>query len=570
MHFFPYSENLLNDCANEKLGGKSQVDGGACEKLFRQHAKHFDREDADISSLRFNRFLNSVLQVHDHNKRHGNTHRIGLNQFSDRYNDELPLTSFDNTSLLDALESLDESTVVNLSSHERILDAAGGIYNQRRRNGVIREHHSFELNSFDPKHRWETLNSSNVQKQHHVIGSIPNLSTKYTAVADEKFENYLNWATTENPDGVSIVNPPSNQGSCGSCWAFAATGTLEASLSRRFAYKTYIGFMKARANALDAEAEGLAQEAEQAAINVADLSVQELIDCDTKVDQGCTGGNPLLAFDFIHRYGLTSSKGYPYQGQQNTCRFQNVANPIATVQSWGMLTPDYEDNMELVLRLIGPIAVGLNGFDPNFLAYKSGIYHSLDCGEVANHALLIVGYGQEVDKDGDRFWIARNSWGESWGEDGYVRIKRGDGKLGDKSTCGIAKGPSVALGGTLLPNSGVQTNLEHRLRASSDSSAKVLEQSLHSNYCRGLAFGDFRSCDRIKSVIQVCPIIVFFAIAFFTIFALTLAGSFRAISRRRENRQRSEQVERNDDVPSQNLLCKTENQKTYGTNHAII
>jgi len=145
----------------------------------------------------------------------------------------------------------------------------------------------------------------------------------------------------------------------------------------------------------------VARKAEQEAISVADLSVQELVDCDTWGDQGCTGGNPLLAFYFIHRYGLASTAQYPYMGQQLSCRIDAVSRPIASVESWGILTPNHEDNMERVLRHLGPIAVGVDGADPTFLAYSGGIFHSVDCQQGANHALLIVGYGQEKDKNGN-------------------------------------------------------------------------------------------------------------------------------------------------------------------------
>lgn len=71
---------------------------------------------------------------------------------------------------------------------------------------------------------------------------------------------------------------------------------------------------------------------------------------------------------------------------------------------------------------------------------------------------MIVGYGEEntTNHEGEsetiRFWIARNSWGESWGEKGFVRIKRGSGEKGIPGVCGIARSPSVALGGTYRPN----------------------------------------------------------------------------------------------------------------------
>lgn len=144
----------------------------------------------------------------------------------------------------------------------------------------------------------------------------------------------------------------------------------------------------------------LAREAEKDAIDFTSLSVQELVDCDTFADQGCTGGNPLLAFYFIHRFGLTSSAAYPYVGRQDSCKVDLVASPIATVQSWGILTPNHEDNMERVLRGIGPIAVGIDGADPAFMSYSGGIFESKVCGQMANHALLIVGYGREIDENG--------------------------------------------------------------------------------------------------------------------------------------------------------------------------
>lgn len=277
---------------------------------------------------------------------------------------------------------------------------------------------------------------------------------------------------------------------------------MEASASRRVAYESYKSYLQdAATDVKDAEyqAELVAQRAEQAAIGVANLSVQELIDCDTAIDQGCTGGNPLLAFYFIHRYGLVATDEYPYVGQQDMCKVRRVANPIATAQSWGILSANHEDNMEMVLRWIGPIAVGVNGSDQTFLAYKRGIFDSAGCGQGANHAMLIVGYGQEEDMEGNmvRYWIARNSWGETWGEDGYVRVKRGSGIKDEAGVCGIAKNPSVALGGVLLPNSGIESASTHHSDEFSDRSTR-LEESLLTNYCDALGLGDLQTCNRIE------------------------------------------------------------------------
>ena len=428
--------------------------------------------------------------------------------------------------------------------------------------------------------------------------------------SSEEFDKQVDWSLTyfdnahhniSNPDGVSVVHKPMDQGPCGSCWAIAATGTLEASIVRREGLNAFAASI--RKNMLDMaqtltyknmsemkeEATVAAQKAEQLALIKADLSVQELVDCDLPVvgiedsdgagtktdvnsqpvgDQGCNGGNPILAFFFIHKYGLTSTEIYPYvynknrtipspqitipispssfiqevlgnhndakrketqdvAPQQMMCNFEALAQPVASVQSWGILTPNYEDNMELVLRYIGPVAVGIYGAHPSFLAYQQGIFDVEDCPQYPNHALLIVGFGEEeiyhsepqIGSNGNRdngsntqvvrFWLARNSWGESWGENGYVRIRRNDGQRGSKSTCGISQNPSVALGGYFLEPGDPASQLAGFRVTATSSNEGPLEQDLSNNNrhdvppgqtgtlrwdCAGLGFGEDSLC----------------------------------------------------------------------------
>ena len=202
----------------------------------------------------------------------------------------------------------------------------------------------------------------------------------------------------------------------GSCWAISALGSMEASIVRNMAYMAYEETYKHTSNYhsksdLRAISVSTAQTIETHSLQTAELSAQELVDCDTRYDQGCAGGNPLLAFYFLHRFGVTSSTKYPYTGKQQTCMYHKVDKPIATVETWGILTPDHENNMEKVLRYIGPVAVGLVGADPSFLAYTGGVFSvkggKCDLGE-ADHAMLIVGYGEEDNKDGTKVcWYLR-------------------------------------------------------------------------------------------------------------------------------------------------------------------
>ena len=193
-----------------------------------------------------------------------------------------------------------------------------------------------------------------------------------------------------------------------------------------------------------------AQRAESHAIQFINLSIQELIDCDSKYDQGCVGGNPVLAFPFIYKHGLVSSNDYPYTGKHKHCHKKKMKRAIATAESWGVLESENEQNMKHVLRHLGPIAVGLDGSDKAFTHYKSGIFNSIKCSTALNHAMLIVGYGEEETETGvEKYWIARNSWGVEWGMNGFIWIKR-NSSIKNIGVCGIAINPNIALGATLI------------------------------------------------------------------------------------------------------------------------
>ncbi|KAL9644504.1 hypothetical protein ABK040_009368 [Willaertia magna] len=253
-----------------------------------------------------------------------------------------------------------------------------------------------------------------------------NIMYRYKRAKESIIEKYgLEFAKEKFPQIFSIpssfdsriqwpgcIHPISNQEQCGSCWAFSATEVL----SDRFCIAT------------------------QGKINVT-LSPQNLVSCDYN-DQGCNGGLLQNAWWWLNNEGVVPDWCMPYtsgnNGKDGECTDTCTSNQSINRKSQSYYAKTYGSVINVLLwwkriedmqnELIknGPIQAAFDVYQ-DFISYKSGVYKHRTGSYLGGHAVKIIGWGSENNQD---YWLVANSWGTSWGENGFFKIARGNNECG--------------------------------------------------------------------------------------------------------------------------------------------
>ena len=191
------------------------------------------------------------------------------------------------------------------------------------------------------------------------------------------------------------VSSVKDQASCGSCWAFSAVGSIEGA----YAIKTG---------------------------ELVSFSPQQLMDCDYS-NHGCSGGLMTYAFEYVMNHGVSLESDYPYQAKEGSCKTVDYVTSIL-----GYYDVPTGSSYELLKAASkNPVAVAIEADSSVFQLYTEGILDDSACGTSLNHGVLLVGY--ELDTT-TPYLIVKNSWGEEWGEEGYIRLAIKDNYAG---MCGI-------------------------------------------------------------------------------------------------------------------------------------
>ncbi|CAB4068895.1 CTSL [Lepeophtheirus salmonis] len=243
--------------------------------------------------------------------------------------------------------------------------------------GAHKGHHSYflEMNHFGDLFSHEftaAVNGYNSTSKQRIPGAT------FIPPSNTNLPDQMDWREK------GAVTPVKDQGQCGSCWSFSATGALEGQEFRKSG-------------------------------KLISMSEQNLIDCSKSYGNGgCNGGLMDMAFRYVRDFGIDSETFYPYEAVDDDCRF-NKTQEVTTDHGYVDVKSGSESDLVKAIATIGPISVAIDASHESLQFYSHGIYDERECSSTElDHGVLAVGYG--ADENGKKYYIVKNSWSEKMGE----------------------------------------------------------------------------------------------------------------------------------------------------------
>ena len=261
---------------------------------------------------------------------------------------------------------------------------------------AIVEEHNAQNSTYFLRHN--ILSDLTEEERAQYRGKLPSENVEFrntTSLNTDSLPSSVDWRGT-------AVNSIQDQAQCGSCWAFSATCALEGA--------HYIATGK-----LEKFAE------------------QQLVDCDSQC-YGCGGGWAYAGFVYWESTPAILKSDYAYTARDGTCKVGQVAATETVVTGYTWVTPKSSSAAKAAIAQ-QPVSVAIEADQYVFQLYGGGVFDNTSCGTYLDHAVALVGYGSENGQD---YFILRNSWGTSWGDEGYMKIA----DVGDSAgICGVLSEP---------------------------------------------------------------------------------------------------------------------------------